>query len=520
MDRLKFFLHGYDRALTNYLIDGFSFGFRVHFVGERLAYESPNLKSALDQPDLVKVKLSKECAAGRIVGPFTTPPFPNFRTSPLGIVPKKDPSEFRLIHHLSYPDGASVNDFIPDIYSTVKYASVGDACHSIKQLGRGCFMAKTDVKSAFRIVPIHPADYSLLGMKWEHLYYFDRTLPMGLSSSCSIFEAVSTALEWISIHHLGATSVLHILDDFLFIAPTKDQCNRDLANFVSFCDYIGVPLAPEKTVGPDTVLQFAGIILDSIRMEARLPDDKLVKCRQSLSDFLTRRSVCLKELQSLIGLLNFTCLVVVPGRAFLRRLIDLTKGVRKPHHHIRLSKGAKLDIALWLRFLTEFNGKSFFLDDVWETSDTLKLYTDSAGSIGFGAVFGKRWLHGLWPASWKSYNIAVLELFPIVIAIHIWGSLMAAKCVLFFSDNAAVVDVINKQTSKDSMIMVLLRDLVLSCLKHNILFQARHIPGLINSRADYLSRFQVAKFKELSPEADDFPTPVPENLMPGSWFLT
>ena len=97
---------------------------------------------------------------------------------------------------------------------------------------------------------------------------------------------------------------------------------------------------------------------------------------------------------------------------------------------------------------------------------------------------------------------------------------MAAKCVLFFSDNAAVVDIINKQTSKDSMIMVLLRDLVLSCLKHNILFQARHIPGLINSRADYLSRFQVAKSKELSPEADDFPTPVPENLMPGSWFLT
>ena len=70
----------------------------------------------------------------------------------------------------------------------------------------------------------------------------------------------STALEWISINHLGAQSVLHILDDFLFIAPTKAQCTRDLSNFVSLCEYIGVPLAPEKTVGPDSVLQFAGII--------------------------------------------------------------------------------------------------------------------------------------------------------------------------------------------------------------------------------------------------------------------
>ena len=97
---------------------------------------------------------------------------------------------------------------------------------------------------------------------------------------------------------------------------------------------------------------------------------------------------------------------------------------------------------------------------------------------------------------------------------------MSDKCAIFFSDNAAVVDIINKQTSKDKAIMVLLRDLVLSCLKHNILFQTRHIPGFINSSADYLSRSQVTKFKEISPDADKFPTHVLENLMPKSWYLT
>ena len=136
-------------ALTHYRIDGFRLGFRVHFAGERLAYESRNLKSALEQPELVKAKLGKECNAGRIVGLFTTPPFPNFRTSPLGIVPKKDPSEFRLIHHLSYPNGSSVNDFIPDLYSTVKYASVGDASKSIKRLGRGCFYGQNRCQVRF-----------------------------------------------------------------------------------------------------------------------------------------------------------------------------------------------------------------------------------------------------------------------------------------------------------------------------------------------------------------------------------
>jgi len=270
----------------------------------------------------------------RIVGPFPAPPFRNFRTSPLGLVPEKDPNEFLLIHHLSFPTGSSVNDFIPDSCSTVKYASVRDASKSIKRLGRGCFMAKTEVKSAFRIIPIHPADYSLVGMKWDNSYYFDRCLGMGLRSSCNTFEAFSTCLEWPAVHLLGASSVLHILDDFLLISPTKDKCERDLANFILMFTYLDVPLASEKTAGPATVLQFAGITLDSVRMEARLPEEKLQKCLNLLTDFLARLSARLRELQSLIGLLNFTCFVVVPGRAFLRRLIDLTKGVRQPYHHI------------------------------------------------------------------------------------------------------------------------------------------------------------------------------------------
>ena len=87
-----------------------------------------------------------------------------------------------------------------DYCSTVKYASVGDAMKLLKRLGKGCFMAKTEVKSAFCIIPIHPADYSLLGLKWNNMYYFERCLAMmGLSSSCAIFEAISTALEWLSI---------------------------------------------------------------------------------------------------------------------------------------------------------------------------------------------------------------------------------------------------------------------------------------------------------------------------------
>ena len=128
---------------------------------------SQNLKSAKDNPTSVTEKLSKELTAGRIVGPFDVPPFDPFRVSPLGIIPKKSPGEFRLIHHLSYPAGSSVNDGIPKELATVRYATTDDAIRLVKSLGKGCFLAKTDIKSAFRIIFVSPNDFPLLELFYQ-----------------------------------------------------------------------------------------------------------------------------------------------------------------------------------------------------------------------------------------------------------------------------------------------------------------------------------------------------------------
>ena len=518
--QLAFYLRGYNNSISDYLIFGFVHGFSIRYLGSLIAMRSQNLKSAKDNPTSVTEKLSKELTAGRIVGPFDVPPFDPFRVSPLGIIPKKSPGEFRLIHHLSYPAGSSVNDGIPKELATVRYATIDDAIRLIKSLGKGCFLAKTDIKSAFRIIPVSPNDFPLLGMEWQGKFYFDKCLPMGCSSSCNIFETFTTALEWVAMNKLNASALIHILDDFLFIAPSKEKCQGDLNNFLTVCQRIGIPIAIGKTMGPDRALQFAGITLDTELMEVRLPEEKLDKCLSQLSYFCSRKSVTLKELQALIGLLNFACCVVVPGRAFLRRLIDLTRGVRKPTHHVRLTKESKYDLQVWLNFLRSYNGKSFFLGSRWYTSKTLKLFTDAAGSLGYAAIFGKQWFFGEWPAVWKTFNITILEFFPIVLASEIWGPLMRNKCIVFFSDNQAVVEIINKQTSKDRSIMVLLRHFVLSTLKYNILFHAKHIASCINRKSDALSRLQVEKFRLLAPSADPQPTPVPEGLLPNNWHIT
>ena len=298
-------LLGYDSCIAYRLIKGFSEGFKINYQGPRITSTAPNLGSAHENPDVVDEKLPKERELGRIAGPFVSPPPPpppplaSLRISPLGVISKKTPGEFRIIHQLSYPEGASINDSIPPQFATVKYASVGDAISLIQRQGKGCAMAKTDVRSAFRIVPVHPSDYPLLGFQWKYKWYYDKTLPMGCSSSYQMFEDLSTAMERVAKNKLQIPDILHILDDFLIIDKSLDTCGAILNRFLQFCHELGVPMAEEKTVGPAHVLTFArpGFLERRLRNAERFT---------------------LKEFQSFIGLLNFPCSITKLDRVFLR----------------------------------------------------------------------------------------------------------------------------------------------------------------------------------------------------------
>ena len=93
------------------------------------------------------------------------------------------------------------------------------------------------------------------------------------------------------------------------------------------------------------------------------------------------------------------------------------------------------------------------------------------------------------------------------------------KSELFHTDNLGLVDIINKKTTQDNNLIVLLRELVLQCLKHDILFRAVHVPGVLNVKADTSSRLQVTKFKSQGKGTDHEQTSVPPHLLPESWSL-
>ena len=84
----------------------------------------------------------------------------------------------------------------------MQYESIDNVMALLNNFGKDSLMAKTDIKDAFRFIPIHPEDYKLLGFSWEGAFYYDKCIPMGASGSCQIFESLSQALQWLCIRSL------------------------------------------------------------------------------------------------------------------------------------------------------------------------------------------------------------------------------------------------------------------------------------------------------------------------------
>ena len=507
-----------DRNFVDTLINCLRYGTHVGYTGPNKPRVSRNLISANQHPDIVTSNLYKEISLGCVAGPFISSPLPNLQCHPLGVVPKKHSSEWRTIYHLSYPEGDSINNHIPKDPYALQYVRVDDAIRILKFLGPGSFMAKTDLKSAFRLIPIHPDNWPLLGIYWQKQYYVDLYLPFGLRSTPFLFNQLSDALEWVLKHNYGLQRVLHILDDFFIAEPAHLQCLASFSTLLRFFMSVHAPVLTSKTLGPSQVLEFMGIELDSTRMEARLPADKLQCTRDLLHSFTTRCSVRLVELQSLISTLQFACKVVVPGRTFLQRMINLTRGVPSRFHHIRLNKEFFKDLSMWKAFLAGWNGHSFFLDTTVTPSPDLELYTDASGSVGFGAYFNGQWFQDRWPPHMqlnraRGISIEWQELFPIVVACAIWFPHFSGKRIQFWCDNESVVAIINSGHSKAPRIMDLLRFLILISMKHNFFIRARHVPGVSNEIADALSRFQDARFWSAAPKTEKTPCTISPSLM-------
>ena len=418
----------------------------------------------------------------------------------------------RLIHDLSWSPKLSVNELIDDKLCSLQHISVDDAVKHVKHCGTGALMSKLDLEDAFRHINVNPADWHLLGSSWRNIdgsvqYYVDMVLPFGLRSSPFLFDQYAAGLEYI-MKCKGVTVAEHYLDDYFTCgSANSDQCNTNLSIMIEACNETGFNINFNKLVKPTTQLEFLGILIDSERMQLRITDARLYDIYSELLNWHQKTKCTKRQLVSIIGKLTFISRVVVAGRTFVRRMINLSKSVKYLHYTINLNTSFRDDIVWWLAFLPSWNGISAFRDDEWIADDHLELYTDSS-DIAIGAVFRQYWLciPFLTEGSLKAMSITWRELYAIVKAIATWGSEFRNKRILIHCDNAAVVYFVNSGTSRDPHIMKLVRSLFYLMAIFNLEIRVVHIAGLCNYLSDALSRLQIDTFFMLKPDACPFMT--------------
>ena len=117
----------------------------------------------------------------------------------------------------------------------------------------------------------------------------------------------------------------------------------------------------------------------------------------------------------------------------LRRLYDLTSGITNPYQFIKLNNAARADRRIWSEFIDSHNGTSVLLPLQFLSSNILKLHTDAAQSKGFACTYQQFWSYGPFSHHIQTFHINVLELYPITLAVLLFGHMWSNKNILFFA---------------------------------------------------------------------------------------
>lgn len=482
-------------------INGLIYGEPVGYSGPRFQHCAKNPKwSPQSEEEIAKTIFKRVVVEGSCIGPFNVIATAYFRASPLFTVPK-DKSKLRVIHNLSSPQGRSINTFIDKRFFNMMCVRIESAIAAVLRVGKGALMFKRDWHQAYRNIHIWPGDFELCGFEFRRQYFMDTRLAFGLSSSAYIFCRYSDQAEWIFVNLYDLPYTAHYFDDHFFACfpdgegPLKYQRSQVEPRANKAFSDLGIPRQEDKEKPPSTVMDYVGYELDSEHMCVRLSSVKLQRVLDAVEHLLREGMVEVKSVEETNGLLNWVTVVVRPGRPFVARLYRLIGYAKnKSLTRMRMEGETRLDLLWWKRFLPQYNGRSFFLEQEWSEAEQMDLEVDASG-WGAGGFWGRRWFSYQFKPEWARKSIAVREMIALFLACKAWDHLWTKKKITFKSDNTAVVFSINKMRAKNELLLKFIRELNLLQALHNFEVRVRWIPGADNRLADHLSRNRITEFK-------------------------
>ena len=445
-----------------------------------------NYSSVRECYAFMDAQIREEISAGFVV----EVPFTPRKLNALGAV-SKGPGKWRRITDLSKPEGSQLNLFTDPIH--FQFASVDDAVYIIRRYAH-IRLSKFDIKNAFRHVPVRPEHWDLQGFEWDEKLYIDLRMCFGLSIAPYVFWRISNFITKVASAHYSVRHVIPYMDDFLIISTGNSEMEADVNATADFANFrhclrdIGFSINEAKVVPPSLVVTFLGIVIDTVKRNLSVPTEKLNDILLHLNSFANKRKARKREVEKLVGRLNFAAKVVRGGRTFLRRMIDVVNSRVSHNAQVHLNASFREDVQWWLKFASSWNGLAVML--VSSPINRNRLMVDASGAAS-AAIFDSSFIIRPHNSRTSQWHINDQELLSIYLAALMWAPEWRDHHVIVASDNTTAVASINKGSSKSPVIMRMLRDLFWISAKFNFHLIAEFIPGLQNTLADAASRLKL-----------------------------
>ena len=451
----------WDRLFT--VCQDLKYGAKVGCEGlARAASFSQNAKSSFKFGQQVTDAIADWVKKGFAAGPFDESEVPAAAKVNSIMCREKPNGSVRIILNLSAPAGMSVNDGIEkDLYpatmsSTQKWLEVLD------QVGKSCWMAKTDWSDAYKHLHVRGEDLILQWFSWLGKFFYELCLIFGSSSSPGLYDRLAkTVLDLvIIISKFPRHWVCQHLDDAAAACPAdSDALEAFDRTYQDVAKTLGIKLAPrddpEKAFPPSKRGIVFGIAYDSEDWTWTLPTEKIARIAVQIKNILEVSEVRQDEIQSVVGRIVHIKPLIRDSRFHLDYLMQLLNVTEKPDGLVELNDDFKRQLYFWYILLVSHSGKaSIPAPEIVLPPWALECYTDAAGGTleavgrGAGALFpalgtwsylpwSRQLNSGKWVVGGKkvSRKLAALELIGPLIGIASNAQAVRGKPIKFLVDN-------------------------------------------------------------------------------------
>ena len=281
------------------------------------------------------------------------------------------------------------------------------------------------------------------------------------------------------------------LDD-LASAEVHSQADQAYREMGKVLEEAGLQEQKQKYVPPSTNIVFLGVTFDSISLTLSVPQDRVHETIAALDEWLLAERLSRKEVQHIVGKLQFLAYCVRPGRLFINWILEFMRGLPDTGRH-PMTDGFRADLRWWRLFLPQYNGISMMAINQWSFPD--KIFAPDACLQGYGAWNNenRQFFHKTFPEKIFRQNLSrnALELITIVVATKVLGKGWKGKRIVVQCDNEVSVMVPNTGRCRNPILANCWCEFELIAARHEFEIRANHIPGVESRIPDALSRWDI-----------------------------